>query len=429
MDERSLFIQQSGFTKMWALVKKKYISYGIAGTIRLSGLNEDEKEALAGLFAINMRGRTEIRFTLQELDKALSDTKYKLSVAEILTLLYGDEIVRRQEQVEAERQAWERFCKWAAGFAMIAELQVWIERLMQGKAPGYRTFLECYDRFREQGDCKEWINAMNALHRLPLNMERLPVFAAEMTGDAHGLDRDQLTGRLFYWGIAARLKMPFSEETPHFSLDEEVVIGGGSEEIRKHYAKVGIALDDMSSNAMIVGWGPFHQLPVWLPLFSVERLETVLPLIQELYVVENPSIFGSLIDHWDNQDKSVPFPLLCTNGQPSLAALRLMDFAARNHTRIYYSGDFDVKGLEMASLLHKRFGDQFIPWCMDAQSYITVDHPNLLCFSEKEELWLSRMQLAWDEELLKILLVKGKKVFQEHIMKNLLDDWKLKECY
>lgn len=427
MDKKRLFIQQAGFTRMWLHVLKKYTTYGVTGTLRLTQLKEEEQEALAGLFAINMRGRSEIRFTLQELDKALFETIFKLSVVDSLVLLYGDQVVRNHERLAIEREAWEEFCKWAGGYIYLSELQVWLVQLSQGKAPGYRAFLECYERFRENGSSKEWVKAMKALHCLPAAMERLPVFAAQATGDAHGLDRDQLAGRVFYWGIVARLSDPALNVGINLSMEDEIVNMAGSEEIRSQYAAMGILLDDMSSNVMIVGWGQFKHFPVVLPLYTVERLTPALPHTSALYIVENPSIFGALIDEWARLGQAVPFPLLCTSGQPSLAALRLMDYTLKDETHIYYSGDFDVKGVEMAALLFKRYEKRFIPWHMDTKTYASIEAVDLPRFSEREMLLLSRMRLEWDHELIPALLEKGEKVFQEHLVNDLIEDWKLKE--
>lgn len=429
MDARMDFIQQAGLTRMWLAVMKKYISYGVTGTVRLTRLNEEEQEAMAGLFAINMRGRTDIRFTLQELDMSLMETLFKLTVVECLVLLYGDKAVRNHERVMMENEAWDQFCIWAGSYIFLAELGAWLELLRVGKAPGYRAFLECYEVYREQGSSKEWIHAIRALHDLPVAMKRLPVFAALTTGDAHGLDRDQLTGRVFYWGMVARLNEPTLHLDMNLSLEDDSVnmAMAGSDQIRNQYAAMGILLDDMSSNVMIVGWGPYKQLPVVLPLYTVERLMPELPQISAVYVVENPSIFGALIDDWASRGQAVPYALLCTSGQPSLAALRLMDYAVKDAAHIYYSGDYDVKGLEMASLLYKRYGKQFIPWFLDARTYTSIEATNLLSFSDRERRLLSRMQIEWDDELIATLLDKGGKVFQEHIAQKLVDDWKVKE--
>lgn len=424
---KKAFIQQSGLMRMWQDVMKKYASYGVTGTVRLTRLQEEEREALAGLFAINMRGRSELRFTLQELDQVLAGTIFKLTVADSLVLLYGDQAVRNHERLRIEKEAWDRFCKWAGSFIYLNELQTWFVQLCLGKAPGYRAFLECYEKYREKGSSKEWINALKALQLLPAPIVRLPVFAAQTTGDAHGLDRDQLTGRVFYWGLVARINEPDLHLEMGLSAEEEMMNMAGSEETRRQYAAMGILLDDMSSNVMLVGWGQFKQLPVVLPLYTVERLTPPLPQIPVLYIVENPSIFGTLIDEWASRGQAVPFPMLCTSGQPSLAALRLMDYAVKDSAQIYYSGDFDVKGLEMASLLFKRYGKHFIPWCMDTKTYASIEARNLLDFSEREKWLLSRMQLEWEEDLISTLLEKGGKAFQEQIVDQLVEDWKLKE--
>lgn len=55
-------------------------------------------------------------------------------------------------------------------------------------------------------------------------------------------------------------------------------------------------------------------------------------------------------------------PIVCISGQPSVAVLRLLDMAVAAGATIRYSGDFDVKGLQMAISLRKRYGDAWAAW-------------------------------------------------------------------
>ncbi|MFC4769553.1 TIGR02679 family protein [Effusibacillus consociatus] len=449
------FLRQPGLQRMWPLVRKKYESYGrVAGTIHLSGLREEEREALEGLFATNMLGRTDFRFRLAELEKVLQETRFRLSVEDCLRLLYGEEWITKREQRETEKRAWERFCRWAARFARKEELKIWIEQLRAGSGGGYRVFLECYRDYCERGNSPAWATALSALEQLPACNERLPVFAARTTGDPHGLDRSTLAGRIFYWGMTALqyryrqgsepgiqepgIQEPGRtapqedgfEETP--STDEADPISDNSlesvsqsEVIRAQYAFSGIVLDDISSIVWVAGWGEYAKDPVALPLLTVDRLDTArLPSVSEVFVVENPSIFGVLVDWGSLTGSPLPFPLLCTSGQPSLAALRLLDKITDEQSRIHYSGDFDVKGLTMATGLLQRYGNRFAPWRLDAETYRDAIRGDLPSFSEAEIQALERMEVPWDDRLLKVMRESGRKVFQEQILDLLLADWK-----
>ncbi|BCJ86803.1 TIGR02679 family protein [Effusibacillus dendaii] len=443
------FLRQPGLQRMWQLVRKKYESYGrVAGTIRLSGLREEERQALEGLFATNMLGRSDFRFRLAELERALQETRFQVSIKDCLCLLYGDEWMTRQEQREIEQRTWERFCRWALQFGGKEELKIWIEQLSAGLGGGYRVFLECYRDYCEKGDSPDWAIALGALQQLPARNERLPVFAARTTGDPHGLDRSTLAGRIFYWGMLAlqsqyRLRSePDVQESGRTSVQEDgfketrstveadptsdntLESISQSEVIRAQYALSGIVLDDISSIVWVAGWGEYAKDPVALPLLAVERLDqAALPSVSEVFVVENPSIFGALLDRGLQTGSPLPFPLLCTSGQPSLAALRLLDKITDGQSRIYYSGDFDVKGLVMAIGLSQRYGSRFIPWRLDAETYRSAVRSHFPPFSEAEIQVLERMQVPWDDRLLEVMRESGKKVFQEQILDLLLKVW------
>jgi uncharacterized protein (TIGR02679 family) len=416
---------------MWVLVSKKYESYGrAAGTVRLDGLLQEEREALEGLFAVNMLGRSEFKFRLAELDRALQETKFKLSLSESLRLLNGDDWMTRQEQLAIERRSWERFCRWAVDHAENQVLRDWIEQLSSGLGGGYRVFLECYKGYRENGNSPEWAAALTALEQLPAHNERLPVFAARTTGDPHGLDRSSLAGRIFYWGMLALqgdIEEALSKTEPDMSSDVVVEGISQSETIREQYGRVGIVLDDISSIVWVAGWGDFAKDPVAMPLLTVERLDaTGFSPVAEVFVVENPSIFGTILDR-ESHDGALPFPIVCTSGQPSLAALRLLDRMTNERSRIYYSGDFDVKGLTMAIGLSQRYGSRFVPWRLDRETYQAAVQRNFPDFSEAEIQALERLQISWDDRLVKAMRQSGKKVFQEQILDVLLKDWEAKK--
>lgn len=55
-------------------------------------------------------------------------------------------------------------------------------------------------------------------------------------------------------------------------------------------------------------------------------------------------------------------PLICTSGQPSVAALRPLDLLTGEGTQLFYSGDFDGKGLFIAAQLCARYPSLLTPY-------------------------------------------------------------------
>ena len=53
-----------------------------------------------------------------------------------------------------------------------------------------------------------------------------------------------------------------------------------------------------------------------------------------------------------------------------MAALKLLDLLVQSpHTTIHYSGDFDLKGLQIAASLLARYADRCQPWHFDPDAY------------------------------------------------------------
>lgn len=75
------------------------------------------------------------------------------------------------------------------------------------------------------------------------------------------------------------------------------------------------------------------------------------------------------MDHLEAESRIGPgYPtLLCTSGYLSQPARRLLDLlAASNGSSIlWYSGDFDPKGLEIASTILNRYPGRSRPWRLD----------------------------------------------------------------
>ena len=97
-----------------------------------------------------------------------------------------------------------------------------------------------------------------------------------------------------------------------------------------------------------------------LSLASLSRLSRA-----RAYIVENEMVLAQLCD----QAFQFHSPLICTSGQPSVAALRLLDLLAAGGTKLFYSGDFDGKGLAIAAQLCARYPVLLRPWHMETEDY------------------------------------------------------------
>lgn len=123
------------------------------------------------------------------------------------------------------------------------------------------------------------------------------------------------------------------------------------------------------------------------------------------------------------KDKKVS--LLCTSGQFKTASLYLIDLLCQNSNEIYYSGDFDGEGLEMAQRIIRRGKGKIKAWRFQVENYIKIDSQK-----EMSEISLKKLDKIDEETLLEVVKImkKEKKAkYQESLLEELVKDI-LKSC-
>lgn len=118
--------------------------------------------------------------------------------------------------------------------------------------------------------------------------------------------------------------------------------------------------------------------------------------------------------------------LICLNGQPSAATIRFIDrcLETNDHRdlRLHYSGDFDVKGLEIAQGLDRRYRKHFVSWRMSSSNYERHTECGVsLSDTEKEKL--QKMMVDWDDRLCSKMFLLGVKIHQEVFVEELVYGW------
>ena len=482
------YLRAPGFRRLWPLVRDKLQRLDrVGGRLTLSDMDADERLALEGLLGVNLHGKRDCIVQLRRLDEALQRTRFEVSLDECMTFLYPGFVTHREAR-EADVALWEAFCQWSQGAVTHPLVLAWVRSLATGEGVGYRTYRECFEEYTADSESESWLLAVFAIEALMSDSSelahcdwkdsgasgvgedsgvsgagedsgvlarslgkrtRLPVFAAQVTGDAHGLDRNNRVGRMFFWGLAAleqrnRGSIVDYEDGEALALD--------SESVRNLYLNFGLVLDDISSIVWVAGLPGVALHPMALTLWAADKIDglRLSDARSDVYVVENPSIFGALIDAADGRE--LPHPLICPSGQPSLAALRLLDELAGAGAVIHYSGDFDVAGLQIAAALATRYADAFIPWRMGADDYegalarrfTEADGlrenadglrdaarrwvNRLPMLSVTEIVRLSRTTLSWESpgsgtSLTDAMTRAGSKVFQEHLVDELCQDY------
>lgn len=371
-----------GYDRVFRELKRKYRSLGyLGGKVSLRSMTSAEAEALSGLLNRPLDTGTNEIIRVTDIEQGLTKTKFsEVPLLDILEGYFGESLISKKEEQLQNLQVWNEFWKEvlletsAYNHRLAKE---WIQGLSQHEGVGAMAVRQWWNTSPQ--DVKRWlllvIKVIHYLDRMePTAYIRLPVLSTHMTGNPHAFDMNSPLGRLLLYALC--------------------YIGGknaptNSEDIMQILYDHRIMRDDLSSQVVVSGicgkndWGSSEvgskKEVVSLPLRTVVRCTDFEPYLQEeppkrVWIVENPSVFSSLLDQWEHEFEERPLPpLVCSSGQFSLAVLALCDRLVSAGCQLHYSGDFDPEGFQMAVRLWRRYGaGNILFWRYTPEDYAAV---------------------------------------------------------
>jgi len=164
--------------------------------------------------------------------------------------------------------------------------------------------------------------------------------------------------------------------------------------------------------------------PFYLTLRTLSDIKRIEASTKLVYIVENSGVFSELADRLTGKDA----PLICTNGQLHVSSQIFLDMLVADGFTLYYSGDFDPEGVEIAWKLKKRYGESFHYW-----HYQIEDYRKAMSNKEITRDRLFRLEKIDDDELREIIGVmrtEKKAGYQEALLAEMMGDVNLqiKEC-
>ena len=365
------FHQSPVWKKVLKGFRKKYSSYGrFGGKVVLKNLKSQDIEELEGFFGKSFHGQKSVTVSAEKFRQALEASRYKTITPECLLENFFEEPLRgKQEQKllrEREKEKiWQKFLNDYKGTA--------IERAAE--------LLRNIVKDSDSQELAEWDRTMRLgsemYNHLPYRQDNklyLAVFAAMLTGNPHAFDNGTVAGNFLYQMIQMdleirKIKIEFSEIFPAYKR-------------QKSYLMAGIMLDDISNYAMLYQVqavkkdGNLHkgmegfaseQHIVQVPLAVIAEWESLHCPQDEIYIVENPSVFAVLCGK--EKTRNARRAYMCMNGQPRLAGLMVLDLFAKSGIRVYYAGDLDPEGILIAQKLSQYYKGEFHYWHMETADY------------------------------------------------------------
>ncbi len=375
------FFTQAGLSRLLIKVREKYIERGqVGGQVILEDSTAGERREIASLLGKSPSQERAMKVRLIDIDTALKESGFACTLPDLLGAFFADQpLITRPEKRAAHLLHQHNFQAdlqaITSSHPSASRGRRWLEQGSHGLEWLFSRYKNA-SREEQERQLSTIRYVANVLDQLPgsATPQRLALFAQRTSGDPHKLDPDQAAGRLLL--LALNDLSSTSPSTPPQDRAQELRL----------YSDVGLLTDTISSLVAV-----FHlasaidrngSLDPWvqaagervllLPMRQILAWSGARPSRSDIYVIENPQVFEEVIEGLRGEK---PWPtVICTAGWPSVAALTLLDMllAASPDNHFYYSGDFDLKGLQIAAHLQAHAPKRGYLWQMDSAAYATA---------------------------------------------------------
>jgi uncharacterized protein (TIGR02679 family) len=372
----------------------------IDGTVTLVGATPEQRRAAARLLGHRTGHGTSLSISLPEVEDALRRAGLPSGLRAAVESLTGPVRDRAAERSAEIRQFQDALDGARRSPLAVAQWHpAWLEQMTRDGT---------FSRLVRHGQGDLLAQATAVLERLPADTDEsavlLPVLAEAVTGDTKALDATPLS-TLVLRALALR---------------EAVPVPTGRDAERALWAAAGVVTDDLASQVLVLNVrAAGEQLGEWLtqaaeagePFRITLHQLTVMPIMPlpiDLWVCQNPAVLRAAA----SQLGADSAPLVCTEGEPSVACHRLLQAAVSTGTRIHWHSDFDWPGLRTTAAAIRRLGAQ--PWLMSADDYRAA------LPASTESLKGPRAASPWDTRLAELMQASGRAVTEERQLTALL---------
>lgn len=421
------FKNRKGFQRLFSGVRDKYVSLGyMGGSIKLSNLSLEEKNALTGFLKKDFMHQKSAVIRISDFETAINETRFNgVSLQDIVEEYFHESLFTKKEEINKQQSQWDEYFSdfLKTPNEAPAPGTSWLQQVLDEKIPPYRLILRIYNEDKQRLN-RELKTILSALSNLPVfsdKTERLAVFAAQISGNPHYLDQGSEADRLLTYGICYILNIPYPSDLSAERKAEILYEAGLLKDEISNFS-VCYGLEAMTREGEVhKGFLEFKKLqePLQISLANLSGISDIKAENHVVYVVENPVVFAGILDSLSKEIKS-SLSLVCTNGQPRLASIVLLDLLVKNNTVIYYSGDFDPEGLLIADRLKIRYGDFLEFWRFDEQDFTLAKSKKTISPSR-----LSKLKKVVSADLKKIaacLEIDQRAGFQENILDLYIQD-------
>ncbi|GCF09564.1 TIGR02679 family protein [Dictyobacter arantiisoli] len=387
-ERAATFFQQAALARLLELLRQKYVEQGqVGGQVVLTASTQVERRELASFLARPPSYTDNIKVRLRDIDTALQNSGFSCTLPEMLVAAFpAQELITRPQQraARADQQAqfYQQLLAIQHALSDTTRGASWLQQGSHG-LPWLFARYKNSPSDEQQQQLKLIKSITEAINQLPTPDQpmRLAIFAQSISGNPHYLDAPQPAGRLFLLALS--------------DLYGQNMTAGlqGREQELQLYQEANLLVDTISSSVAVFNLasatypaGTTDQLisaagarTLLLPLSQLTQWQTCRAAQPTIFVLENPQVFeelvASLLAEQASRQNSTHWPtIICTAGWPSFAAIKLIKMLVTNtdSAHIYYNGDFDLKGLQIASYLLELHPQRSQLWQMDIQAYTSA---------------------------------------------------------
>lgn len=360
-------------------IYSKYKKYGkITGTFKIKAQSHSDKNILSA-FDRNVYNTGEAKIKCRQVEQVFSRAYSIDSFIELIAKVLEVEVLTNEQKKHQEQQKLEHFFSNIINRLDEGIGREWLINLKQKSDFGYNSIIRSYNQIVSralQSDLlpekllrgeievlsNEIIQVATCVNNMPClsgKVENLSMFAARITKNPHFLDSNTFTGKLFLKAILYYTNA--LEDIRDNQLDNEET---DATKYYNLYYNVGIVRDIISNSTTVANLEAYDkdkniikainefnkwQEPIQLSIRNLLKIDSLKAKNNEIFIFENPSVFNEILLEF--KDK---ISIVCTSGQLNSSAYMILD-KIQDLKTIYYAGDFDPEGLNIANNVGARY--------------------------------------------------------------------------
>ncbi|MFF2533770.1 TIGR02679 domain-containing protein [Brevibacillus sp. NPDC058079] len=419
MDERTYkeaveHFKQKGFLRLFLLFKEKIESLNaIGGTVKLIYPTEIEIEKIGRWLGIQYEAGKTMTVGLKKFEKRFEGTRFEgVSLWHLIECVQGAPLISKKERLKNEVKMRLAFFDSLKSKYPHDNVELVIEAV-KNKITGTKIFTVLYNQ-ESYGEVELLVKG---IYLLPGKAERLSVFVERVTGNPHYFDGSQ---KLITTLELLRSLLECDEYRSELNVKEENELLAffklAKDDLHNFVTCYGLRAEKEGVDMLQWRYACEERSTQNISLREMMKISKVYPSVgKKVFILENSGVYSGLMD--ELKDNLVP--LVCTHGEFKLSGILLVERLVESDCEIYYAGDLDVKGLQMAYRLKKKYSKHIHYWRMNKADYehavsdtSLLNKPHLLETIADEEL----------NDLVKELQISGKAGFQEKLIPFYLED-------